>query len=143
MARRVRLLLGLKKGDIILTAALIIIAVAALIAFPILLGNGGSKEVVVTVDGREVLRHSLPPEGQSAQSFLFAVDGRDYEGILEFNDGRVLLQRLDQEIVPLGIHHDMGPISQTYQSIVALPVRLLVRLESVEEEDLEFDVVAH
>lgn len=136
--------MGLKKGDIILTASLLFFAVASLVLVPIWLGNGdGTKDVVVTVDGSEVLRQALPQEGQTTQAFTFLVDEREYTGTLEFADGRVTLQRLDREIVPLSIHHDMGPISQTYQSIVALPVRLLVRLEATHEEELEFDVVAH
>ena len=137
-------MLGLKKADWILVAALLIISLGALALLPRLFGDGDqAREVVVTMDGTEIFRTAVPPAGNAQRSFPFTVDDQEYQGTLEFDDGSVRLQRLPQDIVPLAIHHDMGPIVHTYQSIVALPVRMLVRLETTEPEEFEFDIVAY
>lgn len=139
------ILLGLRRGDLVLIAVLAVTAVSAAIFLPILLADDPDmvKEVVVTIDGDEIFRHPFTGSGVHTKDFLFAVQGAEYTGVLEFRNGEVLLQRLDQDIVPLAIHRDMGPIRHTYQSIIALPVKLMVRIEAAQEEDLGFDVVAH
>ncbi len=64
---------------------------------------------------------------------------------MEVEDGAVRLHRLPEEIVPLSIHADMGWISETYQMIISLPIRMYVSLEADEdpEDHPEIDIFAY
>ncbi len=138
-------MLGLKKADVVLIILLASVAGTAIVSMPRLFGDNGQgrREAVVTVDRQEVFRREIPRDHQEQHQFTFTVKGQEYEGTLTLDRGEVFLHRLQRDIVPLPIHRDMGPISQTYQTIAAVPARLLVRIESLGEEALEFDVVAH
>ncbi len=55
-----------------------------------------------------------------------------------------MLHRLPEAIVPLSIHRDMGWISQWYQPIVALPVKMVVKVEEEYiKDDFQLDAVSY
>ena len=55
-----------------------------------------------------------------------------------------MLHRLPEDIVPLSIHKDMGWISESYQMIIALPVKMYVAIESDTPPEKEmFDIIAY
>ena len=61
-------------------------------------------------------------------------------------NGKVMLHRLPEDIVPLSIHEDMGWISKPYEMIVALPVEMTISIEGSsenEKEDDEYDVIVY
>ncbi|MDG2835143.1 NusG domain II-containing protein, partial [Vibrio parahaemolyticus] len=73
--------------------------------------------------------------------FEFEVKGKKYTGYLEIQNGAVRLQRLPEEIVPRGIHNDMGWIRSEYEIIVALPISMTVTIESNQSDNQEIDYI--
>lgn len=132
-------------GDIILIILILVLSAGATLAIPwILAGGDGDSEVVVTLRGEDIHRFPLIESGQQEIPFDFEVEGREYTGVLEMEDGAVRLQRLPEEILPLGIHRDMGWISRSYEVIVALPIQMTVTIERAETEvHDDYDIIVH
>ncbi len=132
-------------GDIILIILIVILSIGATLAIPwILAGGDGEAEVVVTLRGENIHRFPLLESGHEEIPFDFEVEGQQYTGVLEMQDGAVRLQRLPEEILPLGIHRDMGWISTTYEVIVALPIQMTVTIERAEAEvHDDYDIIVH
>jgi len=132
------------KGDKILIVFIIVASIASIFAIPALLNSGGSeKQVVVNIDGKEIDRFELVDSPESEfKEIPFEINGREYKARFEMKDGKVMLHRLPDEILPLGIHNDMGWISESYQMIVALPIKMYVTVESnVQVDDDMFDII--
>lgn len=119
------------KADKILIAFILIASIASIFAIPKLLTDGGSeKQVVVNIDNKEVARFELVDSPESEfKEIPFEVSGKEYTARFEMKDGKVMLHRLPEEILPLSIHKDMGWISESYQMIVALPIKMYVTVE--------------
>lgn len=118
-----------KKWDVIILFSLILISFVPALLFHFTTSTGGGeKRIIVEKDGREIFSHSLEEEGQKNIAFPFEHNGKTYEGKLEIKDGSVMLHRLPEEIVPLSIHEDMGWISKSYEIIVALPIKLVIKI---------------
>ncbi|NBG88326.1 NusG domain II-containing protein [Isachenkonia alkalipeptolytica] len=131
------------RWDFILIILIVVLSAAATFSIPWLLAGGdGEAEVVVTLRGEEIYRFPLVESGHEEIPFDFEVDGQQYTGVLEMEDGAVRLQRLPEEILPLGIHRDMGWISREYEVIVALPIQMTVTIETTEPEEHEdYDII--
>ncbi|WP_245579483.1 NusG domain II-containing protein [Halonatronum saccharophilum] len=153
MIKRIIKELNLKKlnqlmtlADKIVIVSILIISLSMVVITPRVIGSAGDlKEVVVTVDNQEVFRHPLEDnEELKRHKFYFDVEGNSYEGVLRMKDGRVRMERLSKEISPLSIHVDMGWISEPYQTIVSLPVRLIVTVETRDNDtsDSDIDIMA-
>lgn len=97
----------------------------------------GQKMVSIVKDGVEIYRTELRDDRTETLSFPFVHDGKSYTGILEMKGGAVRLHRLSEDIVPLGIHEDMGWIREPYEIIVALPIKLYVSVESEAPSDVD------
>lgn len=125
------------KADKILIAFILIASIASIFAIPKLLTDGGSeKQVVVNIDNKEVARFELVDSPESEfKEIPFEVSGKEYTARFEMKDGKVMLHRLPEEILPLSIHKDMGWISESYQMIVALPIKMYVTVEGVAKVD--------
>lgn len=127
----------IRVGDIVLIILVALLSLGALFAIPLLLGeaNGEGKEIVVTMDGQEIHRFLMPQSSElELIEFPLEVEGTTYTAVLEVQDGAVRLRRLPDEISPLSIHADMGWISEPYQMIVSLPIRLYISLEYTGED---------
>lgn len=128
----------LKKWDVIIISFFVMISF-----LPALIFHGsqeltvGAKEIVVEKDGKEIYRKPLPEDEEALLEFPFIHDGKDYMGNLEVKNGAVKLHRLPEEIVPLSIHEEMGWISESYEIIVALPIRLIITVESQAESEVD------
>ena len=131
--------------DVILIIIIVVGSVAATLAIPWLLADGdGDAEVVVTLRGEAIYRFPLLESGSEEIPFDFEVEGKQYTGVLEMQDGAVRLQRLPDEILPLGIHEDMGWISSSYEVIVALPIQMVVTIETTEPDvNEDYDIIVH
>ena len=131
--------------DIILIIVIVILSIGATLAIPwFLAGGSGQSEVVVTLRGEDIYRFPLLESGQEEIPFDFEVDGKQYTGVLEMEDGAVRLQRLPEEILPLGIHRDMGWISRGYEVIVALPIQMIITIETPDpDENEDYDIIVH
>lgn len=118
-----------KKWDVIILFSLILISFVPALLFHFTTSTGGGeKRIIVEKDGREIFSHSLEEKGQKYVAFPFEHNGKTFEGNLEIKDGSVMLHRLPEEIVPLSIHEDMGWISKSYEIIVALPIKLVIKI---------------
>ena len=140
-----KLLKMMTLGDVILIIVIVMLSAGTTLAIPWLLADGdGQAEVVVTLKGEDIYRFPLLESGREEIPFDFEVDGKQYTGVLEMEDGAVRLQRLPEEILPLGIHRDMGWISRSYEVIVALPIQMIITIDTTEvDEDPDFDVIAN
>jgi len=132
------------KGDKILIIFILVASIASLFAIPRLLTSMGSeKQVVVNINNAEVARFELinSPEPQFKE-IPFEINGREYNAKFEMKDGKVMLHRLPEEVVPLSIHKEMGWISEPYQMIVALPIKMYVTVEDAAQGDEDmFDII--
>lgn len=134
----------LTLGDKILILSTLIISVISIILIPIfLMDNFDSKVAIVKVSNEVVAEIPINQnEEEEIHTFEFYVDNKKYEGSLVSKDGSVKLNRLPDEIVPLGIHQDMGWISSSYEILVALPIQLTVTIEE-ENNKSEFDAISY
>ncbi len=134
------------KADKILIIFVLISSIVGIFAIPKLLTNADSaKQIVVNVAGEEIARFPLinTPESEFKE-ITFRVNDKEYKAKFEMKNGKVMLHRLSDEIVPLGIHKDMGWISESHQMIVALPVKMYVSIESdIPPKDELPDTVAY
>ncbi len=133
------------KADKLLIIILILASISSIYAVPALLSKPlEGKYAVVILDNNEIYRTQLLPGDDSEFfEFDFEYSGKAYTGKLEMKDGQVRLHRLPEEISPLAIHTEMGWISESYQFILCLPIRLLVVIEDYKPESNEFDFIAH
>ncbi len=131
------------RWDLILIILILLLSAAATFSIPWLLAGGeGEAEAVVTLRGEVIHRFPLIEDGHQEIPFDFEVEGEQYTGVLEMEDGAVRLQRLPEEILPLGIHRDMGWIRREYEVIVALPIQMTVTIETSEPElPGDFDII--
>lgn len=132
-------------GDKILILFLVVASIASIFAIPRLLTTpGAGKQVVVNLDGEVIYTFPLEDRKEPALfPFNFTYNQKEYTGILEMQHGKVRLQRLPEEISPLTIHTDMGWISESYQVIVCLPIRLYVTVEAAENEVPPVDAISY
>ncbi len=136
------------KADKILIFLILIGSIASIFAIPRLLTSANSaKQVVVNVAGEEIARFALTNTSESEfKDVPFRINEREYTARFEMKNGKVMLHRLPEDIVPLGIHRDMGWISEPYQMIVALPVKMYVAVESnvpSENRDSDIDIIIY
>ncbi len=131
-------------ADKVLIVFIILLSVASIFAVPRLLTTPmEGKQIVVNIDGKVIHRFPLEETEESVFiDFPFEFGGKEYTGKLEVKDGKVRLLRLPDEILPLSIHADMGWISESYQMIVALPIKMFI---TVEEADVDhpFDAISY
>lgn len=135
------------KADKILIVFILVGSIASIFAIPRLLTNADSaKQVVVNIAGEEVARFALVNTAESEfKEVPFKVSGKEYMATFEMKNGKVMLHRLPEEVVPLSIHKEMGWISESYQMIVALPVKMYVAIESdtSSPDDELFDIIVY
>ncbi|KAB3539700.1 NusG domain II-containing protein [Alkaliphilus pronyensis] len=131
-------------ADKILIVSIIIIGIVSMFTIPLLFTEAiEDKIIAVNLDGEVIHRFPLTNSPESEYIvFPFEFEGKVYEGTLELKDGAVMLHRLPEEIVPLSIHTDMGWISESYQVIIALPVRLSISIEA-SQPDEELDIISY
>jgi hypothetical protein len=132
------------KGDKILIIFILVASIASIFAIPRLLTSmGPEKQVVVNIDNKEVARFELVDGSEPEfKEIPFEINGREYKAKFEMKDGKVMLHRLPEEVVPLSIHKEMGWISEPYQMIVALPIKMYVTVEDAAPADDDmFDII--
>ena len=120
------------RNDILLISSLLIICVIAGFVFHLFSANGGT--VNVTVNGKTLGQYSLSED--------MTLDIRTGENDIHSNrlvikDGKVFIESAD---CPDGICAKHRPISKEGESIVCLPHRVIVTIES-KPSDNKTDVV--
>ncbi|MFW6264709.1 MAG: NusG domain II-containing protein [Bacillota bacterium] len=130
--------------DKLLIISLAIISILSIIFYPILIleNRETDRYAVVEIDNQEIYRYHLDGS-ERIEEFTFTVDGEEYVGRLEIDGERVRLQRLSKDILPLPIHSDTGWIEKQYEIIIALPVKLTVKIISETKEEEDFDGISY
>lgn len=114
------------KNDIILVAVILVIAAIGLLAF-LLLSKGGAK-AVVTVDGEEVAVYDL---SYDTEEIIYSANG-GYNKIV-VKDGKVSVESASCPDLICVSHH---AISREGETIVCLPNKLVVSIESSDNGDI-------
>lgn len=117
-------ILGNKKilADVILVAALLVIALSVFLVISLTQKEGAYA--VVTVNGEEVARYSLALDGE------YAIGDTN---VLVIKGGEAYMTYAD---CPDGLCIGQGKISMTGQRIVCLPNKVMVEIIGSEEEIL-------
>lgn len=134
--------MALSKYLRVITVGDIFVAILILAAFLISMGffwlNPGSSdediEAVIEIHGEIVDRVELPPEGETKEVEVPLKDV-DYEAVVELEHDRARIQRMPEDICPLGICADTGWVSREGEAIVCVPNRLIIHLEGLEDDD--------
>lgn len=85
-----------------------------------------NKEVVISVQGKIVKEFQLERMNKS-QIYNFKFNGNT--GYVETNNGRVRMLEMSKTICPNAICSNTGWISESYQSIVCLPNKIVVTIK--------------
>lgn len=131
----------LKIGDKILIVLIIVLSISWIMYIPVLSDNLNDKVAVVKIKDEVIFKYQINDDVDEVVPFEFEVKGKKYTGYLEIQNGAVRLQRLPEEIVPRGIHSDMGWIRSEYEIIVALPISMTVTIESNQSDNQEIDYI--
>ncbi|TJX67958.1 NusG domain II-containing protein [Soehngenia saccharolytica] len=131
----------LKLGDKIIIILIVVLSLSWIAYIPVISDNLNQKVAVVKIKDEVIFKHEIDDNKDEVVPFEFEVKGEKYTGYLEIKDGAVRLQRLPEEIVPLGIHNDMGFIKSEYEIIVALPISMTVTIENNQSENQEIDYI--
>lgn len=96
--------------------------------------NPADKEVKIQYEGIVIANIPLIPDKQSkTYDFQFG----DNEGIIEVKDEQVRMLPMDKDICPEGICSDTGWINYSYQTIVCLPNKIIVTIETKEVHKID------
>lgn len=119
--------------DKLLIGALIVIGVAGMVVLPVVNETSGKKDIIIRVQGNEVKRISINSSDSKVYDFKFGSN----TGYIEVKDGSVRMQKMPKSICPEGICSDTGWISNSYQTIVCLPNKIIVSIEKSQNEDID------
>lgn len=119
----------MNKSDIKLIIIIILIAIIVLFMIAIL-SNSPSKKALVYYDNNLVLTIDLTKKEKKE----YLVDG--YNGIVKIvvEDGKI---KVDEEDSPLHLCSKQGFITETYETIVCLPNKIVIKIVSSKDADLD------
>lgn len=120
----------MKKKDIILIAAVLVIALISFAAIKLTQKDG--KEVVVTINGKETYKTSINKD----QTYKIPV--QDGENIMQIKDGKVTMKKADCKDQ---ICADHKPIEKSGETIVCLPHKVVIEIKSENGKEQELDGV--
>ena len=120
---------GRLRNDLILIGALVFAALIFLGIF--LLKSEGGDWAVVTLDGREVARYSLSEEGEYP---IISGENGEHRNQLVIKDGKASVTEAN---CPDGICVSHRAISRTGETIVCLPHKLVIHIETDKESELD------
>jgi len=112
----------LTRYDIILIAGLLAVAIVGLGV--VRFRTGGTSEVVISVDGEEAIRVPLSEDRR------FSVDGKFGKTEIEIKDKRV---RVVDSPCKRKICVQSGWIDRPYQTIICVPNRVVINLQSSKD----------
>lgn len=118
-----------RKGDIAALACMLLLALTAFLVFYFSGGSRKGAEAVIFVDGAEKERCSLAEN----QTFTVLLEDGSYNLVL-IEGGRVQVSDAD---CPDRLCVRQGAVSQNGESIICLPHKLVVFIDSPEESDMD------
>lgn len=114
----------MKKNDIILISAILVLILAAFLAVNLLKKDGAF--VIVRVDGNEVERYDLSENGE------YELNGGT--NVLRIQDGKAFMVSAD---CPDHLCVNQGKVDQSGETITCLPNRLTVTVYDSAKSDVE------
>lgn len=120
----------MKKKDIILIAAVLVIALISLGAIKLTQKDG--KEVVVTVNGEEVYKTSIHKDQ------TYKIPTKNGTNIMQIKDGKVTMKKADCRDQ---ICADHKAIEKSGETIVCLPHKVVIEIKSENGKEQELDGV--
>ena len=125
----------MKKRDLIIIAVLLACAGALYLVSQVSLGGAAASTIVVTQDGKEVLRRPLAMEN----TYEIAQEDGSLN-VIAVKDGAVFMQEANCRD---GLCIRQGKMRNAAKTIVCLPHKLVVQLEgdSAADEQDELDVI--
>lgn len=122
----------MRKNDFILIAVIIIMCIASIILFRVISTEG--DYAVINKNGAEYARYPL----SSDRVIRIDEDGLDYN-VINIEDGKVYISDAD---CPDRICADHSAISRTGESIICLPHKLSVTIESSKSGGDDIDGIS-
>lgn len=110
------------RNDIILVCS--VIACVLLLSVFIFMGSSSGEWVVVSVDGREVARYPLAEDGEYS---VFSGENSENLNRVQVKDGKA---SVIEASCPDGVCVAHRPISKTVETIICLPNKVTVYIES-------------
>ncbi len=120
---------GRLRNDFILIGSLVFAALIFLGIF--LLKSEGGDWAVVTLDGREIVRYSLSEDGEYP---IISGENSEHSNQLVIKDGKASVTEAN---CPDGICVSHRAISRTGETIVCLPHKLVIHIETDKESELD------
>lgn len=117
----------MKKNDFILILSILLISAISMFAIKLINKDYDNKMAVVYIDKQKAYEFPLSDTATEKRvSFKFG----ENIGYLDIKDGAVKMEEMDLKVCPEKICSDTGWISESYQTIVCLPNRIAVNIES-------------
>lgn len=128
----------MKKFEKILVAIILLLSAIAMVVMMISKSDDQNKNIIITVDNKVIEKISLNNLNESS---LYDFNFDNYIGSIETRNGRVRMLEMSKEICPKSICSETGWIDNSYKSIVCLPNKIVVTIES-DSQGNEVDMVA-
>ena len=119
----------MNKSDIKLIIIILLIAITVLFVTAIIDKNN-SKEAFVYYDNNLVLTIDL----NESEEKIYIVDGFNGEVKIIAGNGKI---KVDEEESPLHLCSKQGFIEESYESIVCLPNKIVIKISSKKKKDLD------
>lgn len=119
----------MNKSDIKLIIIILLIAITVLFVIAIIDKNN-SKEALVYYDNNLVLTIDL----NESEEKIYIVDGFNGEVKIIAGNGKI---KVDEEESPLHLCSKQGFIEESYESIVCLPNKIVIKISSKRKKDLD------
>ncbi|MCK8058288.1 MULTISPECIES: NusG domain II-containing protein [unclassified Fusibacter] len=126
----------MKKGDIIIIIAAILLAAALYLGFDLLVPQDGQREVVIKSEGVEVTRLAV----DATTSASYTVEN-------SYGDNTIYVEGLSVHMHEASCKNQVcvtdGEIDKIGQSLVCLPNRVTVEIVGKQDEEPEVDGVSY
>lgn len=131
--------ISMKKMEKIFVAIILVSSALAMGIMMFLNSENQNKSIVVIVDNKVIEKISMNNANENkTYDFNFSSD----TGSIETRNGRVRMLEMSKDLCPKSICSETGWIDKSYQSIVCLPNKIIVRIEEDKIDD-EVDMVAY
>ena len=112
----------MKKKDMILIVAVLAISLISFAAIKMTQKDG--KEVIVTVDGKEVYKTSIKKDQ------IYQIPEKNGTNVMQIKDGKVIMKKADYKA-----------IEKSGETIVCLPHKVVIEIQSEDGKEQELDGV--
>lgn len=119
----------MNKSDIKLIIIILLIAITVLFVI-VIIDKNNSKEALVYYDNNLVLTIDL----NESEEKIYIVDGFNGEVKIIAGNGKI---KVDEEESPLHLCSKQGFIEESYESIVCLPNKIVIKISSKKKKDLD------